>query len=263
MSKVEAKEDFNATKFMINCGEKFDHYMNVFPNTNENIRRILESFDIKGKRVLTVLSSGEQAFNFLNKDASSVETFDINKLTFYYYYLRVWSIKYFNEFNLKRSISKLLSVVKAQDKNEQQAFEFWSNYYLCFGNDIRFLHNNYAPFAGRIRDLSYLKKRLDEEKFVFYNIDIADKIHLNKKYDIIYASNIPRWILRNHNSYINFRNNLSKLIEDDGKVICANVTRFDDEDEINCMSSLFEYHPLEESSDIGFPRIPGYYYTKK
>lgn len=45
-----------------------------------------------------MLGSGDQAFHFLNRDAKSVDVFDINRLSIYYYYLRIWLIKYMNEF---------------------------------------------------------------------------------------------------------------------------------------------------------------------
>ena len=46
----------------------------------------------------TVLASGDQAFYFYDNGAKKVDLFDINKLSIYYYYLRVWIIKYLGRF---------------------------------------------------------------------------------------------------------------------------------------------------------------------
>ena len=271
----QIKKDILALKQLVNKGVSTKQYSRVYSHTNENLKAIIENFDIKNKSILTVLGSGDQALNFLNHKAANVELFDINKLALYYYYIRLWTIKYYNHFYLGTKLIDLLKLVKPKDKAEEKAFFFWINYYKRFGNNINFFHNDGAPFTGRIKDLSYLRKRLEKEKIVFYNIDLTEKVHLNKKYDIIYVSNVPRWIVKEDlitcidgkESILldNYRENLDRLLKKDGKVICANVSRTIDENdiEVEYMSKSFDFHQLNETDDICYPKIPGYYYTKK
>ena len=268
MTKEEVNIDFIRTKLMIKKGIERDNYAKVFPNTNENLKRILENFDIEGKKVLTTLASGDQALNFLNRKAASVETFDINKLTIYYYYIRIWSIIYFDSYYPIESLSDLLDKVKPKNESEKDAYIYWTKYLDEFGNRIKFFHNGYnsqAPQVAKIKDLSYLQERLKREKIIFYNFNISDEIKLNKKYDIIYTSNVQRWIPRYNGTIDMYRDNLDLLLEDDGYIICSNVTiksSYTDED-VRCMCKKFDFHSMEEAKDIGFQKVPGYYYTKK
>ncbi len=63
----------------------FGEYSKVYPFTNERINKQLGlvNLDIT-KRALTVLSSGDHAFNLAYKGVSDIDTFDINRLTEYY-----------------------------------------------------------------------------------------------------------------------------------------------------------------------------------
>ena len=63
----------------------FDKYGRVYPFTNELIPKCLKLVDFKNKKsALTVLSSGDHAFNLVKEGIKNVDTFDINKLTEYY-----------------------------------------------------------------------------------------------------------------------------------------------------------------------------------
>ena len=57
-----------------------------------------DAVNVEGRDVLTVLGSGDQALYMYDRGAKSVYLFDKNNLTLYYYYLRVWTIEYLNEF---------------------------------------------------------------------------------------------------------------------------------------------------------------------
>ena len=76
----------------------FDKYGPVYPYSNENLDKLFSCVDVCGKDVLTVASSGDHAFYSYNNGANRVDLFDINILTKYYYYLRMWVIKYFDNF---------------------------------------------------------------------------------------------------------------------------------------------------------------------
>lgn len=268
MANIDYKDDFFGTRLLIDKNKCSNKYARVYSKSNENVKGILDNFDIEGKEVLTVLGSGDQALNFLNRKAKSVDIFDVNKLTLYYYYLRIWSIKFFDCFYPQIPLCDILKEVKPKSEDEENAYNFWINYYNIYGNEMEFLQKDNNPSAAIIDSLKYLKKRLKKETVTFYNIDIAgENINLNKKYDIIYTSNIARWILRTLNfvPISNYRKNLNSLLKDDGKIICSNILRIIKEDDIEVeqMSKRFNFHQLERTEERGFAKVPGYYYVKK
>ena len=247
MIEKDVYEDFEALKLLIMKCKESPNHTKVFKETNENVKGILNQFDIKNKSVLTVLASGDQALNILNRKASIVELFDINKLTIYYYYIRIWLIKYFDKFYLDIKLSEILNVVRPENEDEANALLFWQMYYKEFGDNLAyFFYKERPPLAGKIKDLSYLKDRLKD--------------------NIKYASNVSKWIGRSGISNLEiYRENLSRLLNDYGIVICSNVTTITNEnsEEVKCMNQSFDYHSLEPTNDICFFKIPGYYYTKK
>lgn len=66
-------------------GELSDHfgkYSKVYLSATENVRGILESHNLSGKKILSVAGSGDQALNAFFKDADGVTLFDVNPLAF-------------------------------------------------------------------------------------------------------------------------------------------------------------------------------------
>ena len=57
-------------------------FKNVYPFTTENIAGYIERLDLKDKSVLTVGSSGDQAFNALLLGANRIVLYDINPNTY-------------------------------------------------------------------------------------------------------------------------------------------------------------------------------------
>ena len=113
MNKIE--KDIMGTYDVYNTRYSSE-YNKVYFNTNESLDDLFKNVDIKNKDVLTVLGSGDQSFYCYDGDARSVDVFDVNRLAIYYYYLRIWTIEYFDRFypkdNLdKEYISNLLKLV--------------------------------------------------------------------------------------------------------------------------------------------------------
>ena len=48
-----------------------------------------------------------------------------------------------------------------------------------------------------------------------------DKVDINKKYDLVIVSNMLEYLEGNVESLVRVRNNLEKLLKDDGQVICS------------------------------------------
>ena len=63
-------------------------YDKVYYQINEDINDVLLGEDFTDKDVLSVLASADQYFMFKALDAKKVDSFDFNRLTMYYYFLR-------------------------------------------------------------------------------------------------------------------------------------------------------------------------------
>ena len=69
-------------------------YDSLYFSSNENFNNLFSSFDFKDKDVFSIVGSGDQALYFYNQGARQVDLYDINIVSIYYYYLRLWCIKY-------------------------------------------------------------------------------------------------------------------------------------------------------------------------
>ena len=277
MKKVDELIGYTKDILDDRCDDK--HYNSVFFHSNENLKGVFDQVDVAGKDVLTVLSSGDQAIHLYDRDAKSVELFDINNLTLYYYYLRVWTIKYLNQFypdvHFKNNfLERVLEHVKPTTKEEEIAYLYWKKFIWYFDdydeNDLEELFLIGCDMERNILpDLSKVKQRLDGEKYIFYNIDLSKKVNLGKKYDVVFVSNIGdkiRGLLCDTVGVDRlqvYENNLLNMLKDDGIVIATNVLRDRrTSDEAMIFDKDFEYHPMNKVNYDGYQRSPGYYYKK-
>ena len=66
-------------------GIPFSEYQKVYASTNENIYGYMSKLDFNGKNnALSVMASGDHAFNAALYGIKEIDTFDTNKLTIYY-----------------------------------------------------------------------------------------------------------------------------------------------------------------------------------
>lgn len=208
-------------------GKRVDNYDKLYYSTNENLDELFKYVDVKDKDVLTVLSSSDQYFYCLFNDARSVDSYDINKLTKYYYYLRLWGIKYLDLFYPSEDLFKnhiyiyeLLKLVDCNDKSEEEAYMFWNSYIRkVFPFDNKNLFYVGSKKTG-ISDTTKLIESIDKNKFSFYNSDIKN-INSNKKYDVIITSNILEYCSSDTTRII--RDKLDSLLNEDGIIVCSNI----------------------------------------
>ena len=197
---VNYKEAIKNVDLILDCREPEKDFSRLFFCSNENLYDIFYGMDFTGKKVLSVLASGDQAFYFYDHNAEKVDLFDKNKLTIFYYYFRIWLIEIFNMFNIPYDIKisqvkELLKEVEPKDDNEKNAYKFWVEYVrLCEKMNYRFryLAASFLPsIDNTIANLDKIKEKLKLRDFSFYNFDIASKsFQINKKYDVVYVSNI-------------------------------------------------------------------------
>lgn len=210
-------------------GRRFPNYNKVYFYSNENISSVLSNFDVNGKKVLSVLGSGDQAFHLMNRGAERVDIFDINKLAIYYYYFRMWVIDYYNRFYPNDNFSidyikDVLSHVKIRTEEEKNVFNYW----LSFIENVSNVKSNKMFYRGfndkynNIDDLSLIKEKM--RNFSYYNVDVANNVNcIDKKYDVIYLSNIPDYITPNYVSFEKFKDNMIKLLNKNGYVISTKL----------------------------------------
>ena len=238
-----------------------DFHDRLYFNSNEDLDALLSKFDFRDKDILTVLASSDQLFYFYDKGARIVDTFDINKLTFYYYFLRKWIIEYKNRYYPRNKITgkmlnNIISKVCVKSEEEERAVSFWkriiNSYYTNLIMDLFIVDDDIKKNENS--NIKTIKKKLKSTNLNFYNMDITGYIDLDKKYDVIYKSNISDYV--SYSDLVRFRDNLYKLLKDDGIIISSNLS-YDIyyPNEFGVFSELFNYKLLD--NDMGFV------YTKK
>lgn len=228
--KLNADAAYHNTLGVIdNYGFKMGNkYNQIYFSSNESLNDMFFHFDFEGLDVLSVLASGDQAFHFFNSGAKSVDLFDANILTLYYYYLRVWTIKYLNQYYPDVSLSKeyfdkIFSMVKPCSEIEKKVLDYWKLFVsdYCPKNISRlflmrkFNKNNY------IENLDIINSNLD--RINFYNINLCDKNSIKKKYDVIFTSNIHEYVQAGTLRFNNYKMNLFNALNSGGMVIGTNI----------------------------------------
>lgn len=256
-------------------GEEDETFSKIYFSSNEYLKKLYKCFSLENKEVLSVLASSDQMFYAYMGGARKVDTFDVNSLTKYYYYLRRWSIIYDKKYYFSKDIFrshnhlfKLLDKVKCSDKNEEDALSFWK----CYLSNITPKNHQYlysiSGNSNNIIKLKSLRDRLINEKLTFYHMNLFDEINCDKKYDVIITSNILEYGL-NPMNLEKGRDNLKKLLKDGGQIIGShyvfspNSPKF--EEELKIFEKDFSYHELHDYYEpLLMKKYPlGYVYTKK
>ena len=118
--------DIEKTRELLS-GKRNINYSKIYSSSNEELDLIVSRFDFSGRSVLSVIGSGDQAFSFYNAGVTHIDLFDINKLTIYYFYLRIWAIKYLNLLYLDDKIlSSIKTVLEHVKPSSRDNFEFYN-----------------------------------------------------------------------------------------------------------------------------------------
>lgn len=234
-------------------GYFYDNNLMLCPRTNENLTELFNQFDVENKDVFTVLASSDQLFSCYYHKARSIDSFDKVYLTLYYYYLRKWVILYQNSLypsyrffeSGDADLYKLVCSIEPSNKDEADSQIFWKNYLertnYKAGNYLFYLSmcSYPIPFRNNLDSI----KGIFEKPLSFQCINLFEKINIDKQYDILILSNMLEWAY-DKESLINARNNIEKLLRDDGIAICSykknkrNSHRQEKEKEILTSNSL-------------------------
>lgn len=182
--------------------------------TNENINAILKRIEINNKDILTVASSGDQAFNFILDGASKIALFDINYLTKYYFYLKKAMIEkityqefldfFFPKFfNNETYLSKNIYYKIKDNIEDNESKIFWDYLFNNYSKDkiqLLFIEeqinkksvtmlNKYLRNEDNYNKLKYNLTSIKNIDFYCLNI-LENELETNEKFDFIYLSNI-------------------------------------------------------------------------
>lgn len=264
MNKID--KDIKRSKRIMNNIRTFK-YNSIYNCSNENLKDIFSNIDVCGKNVLSVLGSGDQALHIYNNGANSVDVFDRNELSFYYFYLRLWSIKYLNCFYPQvnfQSIKKILDCVAPISYNENCAYDYWLQLLIrCDASKIdNLFFTERIKKINKIQDLSKVKKILEDDMINFYSVDISRNVEdIKKRYDVLYVSNIFDYIKKNVHNIERYRDNLYSLLNESGIVISTDVSKRGGRDlERRIFEDMFSYEAVSYNSYDNFPSC--YVYTR-
>ena len=232
-----------------------ENHRRVYGNTNERLLELFESIDITNKSVLAVMSSGDYLIMSHLFGAKSVECYDINPITYRYYYLKRWlnhngSLNLENKCNYNKVVNIINSVVPTFEI-EKECKEFWQEIFKNF-NDEDYSNNRLIITRSSFLIFYYIEmgdkigQILSSVDPVFYNFDIRDKsgLGLDKKYD---CNN------RDIETLSTIRKNLASILNKGGKIICTHLD-CDSEDCYRFIDELeFERKVFEE--DFSFQDI--------
>lgn len=204
----------------------------IYRNTNENLSIILSNYDFRNKDVLSVLASSDQVFASYYLGASNVDTFDSNILTYYYYFLKKWTILKTGKPYIPASNDELLEIIKIDSNMEEEikASYFWK-YVLTNVNSSLYYSNLFykEPILYKLpyeNDINYLKKIIIDKKLNYNKFDLFKPLYVDKKYQIIILSNMLEYLYDSEEN-INMHNiaakNIYNLLEDDGIAISSNI----------------------------------------
>ena len=250
--------------------KKGDTFAYLYSRTNEDLKSLFEIIDVRDKNILSVLSSSDCLFSALFKEAGNIETFDINSITYRYYFLRKWLIQngYVDAGKIcTQDIFKIISSIKTDNQCEKDSVLFWKYFFnlsRCKKDHLYYYDNLFIDVAAKKMiyedNLGDVSSILDGYNLQFKHMNVCNGFNSDKKYDVIFLSNIMDYN-RNSKSRINdIRDNLDDLLTDDGIIVMSHFkffSGFNIEHEV--FSNTFDYIPL----DITDSSIIYYAYKKK
>ena len=246
---------------IISFGKDVDGYGKIYYKTNEDLIDPYLDIDFKDKDVLTVLGSSDQVFTSRTLEAKRTDAFDYNRLPYYYFFLRIWAIKYRKKLyplimdGNNDWLRVLLREVIPTTEEEKRAYEFFRKHVKDDTQIDKLFYDLYAQPQGRtlFTKSEELTDCIDP-KLTFHQLDLFKDFYIPATYDIIMISNILEWARNDPKRLKIAHDNLSKLVRKDGVVICSSLLYKSQEDwqkEKDIFSDSFEF----EKKDSGYTYI--------
>lgn len=168
-------------------GEHFAEFQKTYLSTNENVGAYLGEMDFTGKdRALSVLSSGDHAFNLIYYNILDIDTFDINRLAEYY------------SLGLKRAM-----VLKYDYKNFLTMMEYLQ--FFCTPEEETAIILDLLPFMDE-------KYRIFWKEITLFNRSIqrenGTKIRL---FDLLFMNECTSYFMTSSNAYLKNEESYNKF----------------------------------------------------
>lgn len=211
----------------------FEEYAAFYSFSNEYINKKYSQIDFTNYHTaLTVLSSGDHAFNAIYKGIDVVDTFDINRLTEYYALgfkkraIECLTFAQFCSLYRKRDQNQMDledEIIKNMDDEYKKFWEAYKYELKCLGEEIptvlywtkeiMYPHGyDYNAYLNDEQTYKYLQKRLEVAKITFAQADITELPSKFGSYDFIELSNILNY---QHKIFShNVKKNTTKLVTD-------------------------------------------------
>lgn len=245
------EKDYLASR-VISFKNQVKGYDCVYYKTTDNLIDLLD-IDFYNKDVFTILGSTDHLLTARYLEANKVDSFDINRLTLYYFYLRIWTIKYTNELyplvlDNNEWLKELLLRVKPSTSMEKNALLFYKKHILKNTNFYNLFYDlNIQPEGKTIFTNCEELKDCVDSNINFYNYNILDRINHKHTYDILLISNILDWA-RNDTKRIEIaERNIYRLLNNNGIVVCTSLVNrsreiIEKEKEIFSDNFIYEKH---------------------
>ena len=247
---------------LISEGKQVEGYREVYYQTNENLIYPYLDVDFYDKDVLSVVASSDHILTARYLEAKNVDAFDNNRLAFYYFYLRIWTLKYMNLLyppivEDPNFLKNLLEKVEPKSNIEQKVYNFYKKH-LEKGTDFYhfFCYRNKQPYGQTLFTKPEELKDCLSPKLKYFDYDLFKRIDSHKIYNFFLISNILDWARNDENKLKIAADNLSRLLKKDGTVICHKLVDRKKEDfakENEIFSQDFYYEKKDS----------GYLYIKK
>lgn len=234
----------------------------TYLNSNENISEYIGEFNIRGGNVLTVAASGDQALYSVLSGAKKIDVFDVNKIAYYIFSLKLAAIKglsredYLSYFPTPHTSRLSLSIFKKKvydefkDNLEGNAREYWDTLYELIKNPREFKKFSINVYVSQIKqripyyskyNYDRLQSNLKTCNINYYEanlLNLPDEIKINKNgYDAILLSNIYDYLPHSEDDYIKFLNQeIAPLLKERGK--CLAYYEFIDRETFNSLRQV-------------------------
>ena len=235
MSKIQLEKDFIASQFLSSCPifgnvpDRMD-YGKLFYETNEDLVHPFDEIDFYEKDVLSVLSSGDHVLTARFLEADTVDAFDKNSLTLYYFYLRLWTIQYNHELypNIMKQdftwLNDLLKRVRPRNEAEIAAVYFFKRHIAARTNFLNLFFEREEQPKGKLcyRDASELISYTDP-KLKFYKADLFQEFPCENRYDIVLLSNILEWAKKDPKKLEIAAENIARVLKKRGIAVSSRL----------------------------------------
>lgn len=260
----------------------FEEYDRIYPFTTESLTSYIK--DVDNKEILCIGSSGDHAIESYYQGASSVDTFDINKLTNYYQELKLIALQmleydeFFDFFSNRRlkdgkvSISILNKLRDRLSKDTYDLFYYIIDYYgfncgllanrLFYEKPIQvdMQERTSYPDADKYYDV---QKKLQDKEIRFINCGLKELARrLDKLYDVIYLSNVTSYLL-NIEDTVNYIKGLLDHLYENGKLYFAYFYGDDKQQLHPLYDTLGDIHKEEIKSIYGADYKDSIYHIQK